>query len=317
MERNIDKSIFMNTNTTTAAPTPEPVIENPTKNSTTYCDVLPKLNIKERGDGTKDVITISHLRQIFNQGEPNEYPLFDDFSLNIPDFPGKGQLVSIMGGSGCGKSCLLRAIAGLTTIPEGEIKVYDTPLEKWGSFPMVFQTYSNYEWMTVLENVMLPMTIKGVPKEEAKAKAIELIKLVGLEDHIDKYAKNGSLSGGQLQRVSIARSLACNSQIILFDEATGALDINMKREVQNIILKIFYESELDPTILNVTHSVEEAVYLSNRVIILKPKPCTVYQTIDIHFPGEESKPRGPWVLETPEFAQYTKMITRYLDEVCK
>lgn len=107
---------------------------------------------------------------------------------------------------------------------------------------------------------------------------------LNLEKHANKYAKNSELSGGQLQRVSIARSLACDSKLILLDEATGALDIKMKREVQNIILKILNNSE--KTIINVTHSVEEAVYLSSKIIILLPKPCRIHKVMDIHFDGE-------------------------------
>ena len=270
---------------------------------------------KNRGDGTVDVIEIKHLTQIFNEGTPNEYRLFEDFNLTIPDFIGKGQLISIMGGSGCGKSQLLRAIAGLSKIPKGDIKIYGKDISEYNHIPMVFQTYSNYEWMTVLENVMLPMKIRGIGKEEAKEKAMKLIELVGLTEHAGKYAKSSSLSGGQLQRVSIARSLACNSPIILFDEATGALDIKMKREVQNIILKIFYESELDPTIINVTHSIEEAVYLSNRIIVLQPKPCRIYKTLDIDY--NETEPRDKWVFDTKEFTEYTNELTKVLEEVCK
>ena len=269
---------------------------------------------KNRGDGSIDVIRIEHLTQIFNEGTPNEYRLFEDFNLTIPDFVGKGQLISIMGGSGCGKSQLLRAIAGLSKIPHGDIKIYGKDISEYNHIPMVFQTYSNYEWMTVLENVMLPMIIRGVKKDEAMERALRLIELVGLSEHAGKYAKSSSLSGGQLQRVSIARSLACDSPIILFDEATGALDIKMKREVQNIILKIFYESELDPTIINVTHSIEEAIYLSNRVIVLQPKPCRIYKVMDIKY--DEDKPRDKWVFDTPQFNDYTNELTRALEEVC-
>lgn len=270
---------------------------------------------KDRGDGSVDVIKIEHLTQIFNEGTPNEYRLFEDFNLTIPDFIGKGQLVSIMGGSGCGKSQLLRAIAGLSKIPQGNIKIYGKDISEYNHIPMVFQTYSNYEWMTVLENVMLPMTIRGIKKDEAMEKALRLVELVGLSEHVNKYAKSSSLSGGQLQRVSIARSLACDSPIILFDEATGALDIKMKREVQNIILKIFYESELDPTIINVTHSIEEAVYLSNRVIVLQPKPCRIYKVMDIDY--NETVPRDKWVFDTKEFTEYSNELTKALEEVCK
>lgn len=302
---NIDTNIFMQKE--------HKVINNDMLKNT---EEINTINTKNRGDGKIDVIKMENITQIFNEGTDLEYRLFDNFNLTIPDFKERGQLISIMGGSGCGKSQLLRAIAGLSKIPHGSIKIYGKDINDCGHIPMVFQTYSNYEWMTVLENVMLPMKIRGIDEKEAKKRALELIDIVGLSDHANKYAKNGSLSGGQLQRVSIARSLACNSPIILFDEATGALDIKMKREVQNIILKIFYESKEDPTIINVTHSIEEAIYISNRIIILKPNPCSIHKVMDIYFEGEDIKERGSWVFDTPKFAEYTNELTKYLEEVC-
>ena len=287
MERNIDTSIFLSQDCRAV-------------NTSVYEEDVPALSI-------------SHLRQIFNEGKPNEYRLFEDFNLEIPDITGKSELISIMGGSGCGKSQLLRAIAGLSKMQEGEIKIYGKNVEEYGSVPMVFQAYSNYEWMTILDNVMLPMKIKGIDSKEAKERAMELIQLVGLEEHYNKYAKSSILSGGQLQRVSIARSLACDSKVILLDEATGALDIKMKREVQNIILKILNNSE--KTILNVTHSVEEAVYLSTKIIILLPKPCRIYKTMNIHFEGEP--PRDKWIFNTKQFIEYSNELTQHLEEVCK
>lgn len=264
--------------------------------------------IKER----KNVIDIVNLRQIFNEGKENEYRLFDNFNLSIPDFENSGQFISIMGASGCGKTYLLRAISGLVDIP-GQIKIYGKSIKEYGNIPMVFQHYSSLYWFTVEFNVALPFIKKGMKKKEAIEKAREILKLVDLYDHKDKYAKAPELSGGQLQRVSIARCIATESQIILLDEATGALDIKMKREVQNILLKIFYESNYDPTILNVTHSIEEAVYLSNRIIILKAKPCTIYKIIDIDFGTER---RGPWLLETVEYQKKVKEVTAVLNEIC-
>lgn len=267
--------------------------------------------------GVCDVISMKNLNHTFNKGTTVEYTLFKDFNLTIPDFEGTGQFVSIMGGSGCGKSCLLRAIAGLMELQEGTIEIYGNPLAKYGHIPMVFQSYSNYEWMTVLDNVALPYTLKGMPKKEAREKAMELVKLVGLEDHASKYAKNTILSGGQLQRISIARCLATGSQIILLDEATGALDIKMKREIQDLMLKIYYESEFDPTFINVTHSIDEALYLSNRIIILKAGPCTIYKTMDIKYEGEKYGKRDSWVFDTLEFSDYSKELSKALDDVCK
>ena len=270
----------------------------------------------QKNEGPVNIIDLNHITQIFNKGQKNEYKLFEDFNLSVEDIPEVGQLVSFMGASGCGKSRLVRAICGLDTVQSGDIRIYGKPLSEYDkNIPMVFQTYSNYEWMTVLENVMLPMRLRKVSKKEAKEKALELLNIVGLSEHADKYPHK--LSGGQQQRVSIARSLACNSQIIVFDEATGALDIKMKREVQNIILKIFYESEFDPTILNITHSIEEAAYLSNVVYILQPNPCKVYKKIEIRYTGEETKRRGEWVFETQEYANYIKQISQAMDVVCR
>lgn len=269
----------------------------------------------ESNQNLVDVIRLRGITHIFNEGKPDEYKLFENFDLTIPDIPNQGQLVSIMGASGCGKSQMLKVIAGLNKFQKGSVEVYGKEIGDDHSFPMVFQTYSNYEWNTVLENVMIPMTIRGISKEVAEKQALELIKAVGLEEHAYKYPSK--LSGGQQQRVAIARCLACNSQIILFDEATGALDIKMKREVQNIILKIFYEMKMDPTIINVSHSVEEVCYLSNKVIILQANPCRIFKEIDIHYTGEETRPRGEWIFETQEYADYVKLITSYMDEICK
>ena len=272
-------------------------------------------DMKDRGNGSVDVIQFKNLTQIFNKGTDKEYKLFENFNLNIPDIPNQGQMVSIMGGSGCGKSRLVRVLCGLDDVQEGEILVYGKPLKEYKNIPMCFQSYSNYAWRTCLENVMLPMIVRGVSKSDAEKRAIELLDIVGMKDKANNYP--AKLSGGQNQRISIARSLACDSQIVVFDEATGALDIKMKREVQNIILKIFYDTALDPTIINITHSVEEALYLSNKIIILQPNPCTVYKTMDVHYPGEDVKPRGEWIFDTPEYAHYLKELTNTMNEVCK
>lgn len=262
-----------------------------------------------------DVIRLKNITHIFNEGQPNEYKLFENFNLTIPDIPNRGQLVSIMGASGCGKSQMLKVIAGLNKFQKGTVEIYGKEIGDNHSFPMVFQTYSNYEWYTVLENVMIPMLIRNVDKATAEQKALALLEEVGLKEHAYKYP--AKLSGGQQQRVAIARCLACNSQIILLDEATGALDIKMKREVQNIILKIFYEMKTDPTIINVSHSVEEVCYISNKVIILEANPCRIFKEIDIHYTGEETRQRGEWLFETQEYANYVRMITNYMDEICK
>lgn len=325
MERNIDRSVFMKKSTepttTVETTTPTPVtpsgadfakIQPIEVVSEDTCIVVPNDTIKE----DCNIITLSNINQVFDAGTPNEYQLFKDFSLSIPDFLGKGQMISLMGGSGCGKSCILRVIAGLMPVQSGDISIYCKTPKEYGHIPMVFQQYSNYEWMSVIDNVALPMILKGVPKKEAREKAMDLLKLVGLEEHANKYAKNTTLSGGQLQRISIARCLASGSQIILLDEATGALDIKMKREIQDLLLKIYYDSEFDPTVISVTHSIEEALYISNRIIVLKANPCTIHKVIDIDYNEGVNGRRGPWVFNSPTYAEYTKELTKTLDEVC-
>ena len=314
--RNIDKSIFLKKST----PRPEEEYKQDHIDIESIKESVKKtqeadhiLSIKRTSD---EVISIENLNHTFDKGTEHEYTLFKDFNFSVKDIPGKPQVVSIMGGSGCGKSCLLRSVAGLMKVDSGDIKIYDRPLAEYGHIPMVFQAYSNYEWMTVLDNIALPMVLKGMKKAEAREKAKELVKLVGLEEHMNKYAKGSMLSGGQLQRISIARCLATGSQIMLLDEATGALDIKMKKEVQDLILKICRESELDMTILNVTHSVEEALYISNKVVILKANPCTIYKTVDVDY-GENDMSRGQWVLESQLFSDYSKEVSGYLDEVCR
>ena len=177
---------------------------------------------------------------------------------------------------------------------------------------MTFQQPSCFQWQRVIDCVALPLRLHGIKKEERDELAMKMLKLVGLEDQADKWARYPDLSGGQQQRVSLARNLVANSQILLLDEATSALDIIAKKEIQNVLLDIYYSSEVDPTILNVTHSVDEAVYLSNRVIILKPNPCQIYKVIDIDF-GDVRRTAD--IRELPQFSEYVKQIEHYMNEI--
>lgn len=202
--------------------------------------------------------------------------------------------------------------AGLMTPQSGDIRIHGQHIDTYKSVPMVFQAYSSFEWMTVLDNVALPMVLNGTDKKTARQKAYDILSLVGLEQHASKYAKASVLSGGQLQRVSIARCLASDSSVFFLDEATGALDIKMKREIQDLIIKI--ASETEHTIINVTHSVEEALYISDKIFVLKPNPCTIYKEMDISY--GDSK-RGRWILETDTYREYSRTLSSTLDEVCK
>lgn len=255
---------------------------------------------------------INHLTHIFDEGTEHEFKIFDDFNLKVEDKPNVSEVVSIMGGSGCGKSCLLRMAAGLMTPQQGEIRILGQSINEYKSVPMVFQSYSSFEWMSVIDNVALPLVLKGMDKKKARELAMDTLKLVGLEQQANKYAKASMLSGGQLQRVSIARCLTSGSKVFFLDEATGALDIKMKREIQDLIIKI--ASETEHTIINVTHSLEEALYISNKIFVLKPNPCTIYKEMDVVYPSSE---RGRWIFESNEYRNYSKELSSILDEVCK
>ena len=233
-----------------------------------------------------------------------DFKLFDNFNLSIPDFKDESQFITILGQSGCGKTQLLKMLSGLKTPDSGYINFYGNKLKESDTIPMVFQQYSSYEWFTVLENIALPMKLRGIPKKERIEKAKELIKLVNLEGHENKFCRYGLLSGGQLQRVSIARSLACDSKILLLDEFSSGLDFKTKLELQDLLLKIFYDNSIDRTFIMVSHDIKEAIYLSNRIIILEPNPCKIKNIIDINFPFK----RNHEIFKTKEFENYELKI---------
>lgn len=261
-----------------------------------------------------DVIRLENICQSFKKADGSEFKLFDNFNLTISDFRNTGQFISIMGASGSGKSQLIKMIAGLTKPQSGKIYMYGKEYDDKTTVPMTFQQPSCFEWQRVLDCVALPLKLKGAKREEREEKARKMLKLVGLEGQEEKWARYPDLSGGQRQRVALARNLVANSQILLLDEATSALDIIAKKEIQNVLLDIYYSSEVDPTILNVTHSIDEAVYLSNRVIILKPNPCQIYKVIDIDF-GDIR--RDASIRELPKFNEYVQQIERYMEEISK
>lgn len=222
------------------------------------------------------IVTLSNICQSYDTGEI----VFKDFNLSIPDIPGKGQFITIMGQSGCGKSTILRYISGLQVPSSGEIFFKNRVRNCKKSVPMVFQQYTNLEWKTVLENVRLPLDITNVDREEADERAMEILKVVGLESHANQYAKYPLLSGGQLQRVAIARGLIMNPEVLLMDEPFGALDVKTRQDMQ-LFLRTIFEKQEDMTIILVTHSISEAVFLSDKVLILGNKPAEIVCNVDI------------------------------------
>lgn len=281
--------------------TPQPVKQEPQSTVT-----VPAGNLV-------DIFNLSGINLSFKTSN-GVFTLFDNFNLRIEDIPDEGQFVSILGASGSGKSQILKLLSGLSKPDSGSIKFYGKEINSSHHIPMVFQQYSAFPWMTVLGNVMLPLKLKNVPEKEATERALEMLRIVGLEDQKDKWAQYPALSGGQLQRVSIARNLVDKSQVLLLDEATSALDIFSKREMQKTLLDVFYSSELDSTVINVTHDISEAVYLSNRIIVLAANPCRIHAVKKISFGTGR---RTEKIRETQQFAEYVREVESLMDEVNK
>jgi NitT/TauT family transport system ATP-binding protein len=167
---------------------------------------------------------------------------------------------------------------------------------------MVFQQYSSLPWLTVLENVELGLKFKGVDPKKRYEQAMEMIELVGLKGHEKKYAQYPTLSGGQLQRVAIARSLMANPDILLMDEPFGALDINTRLQMQDLLLDIW--KKFHPTIIFVTHDISEAVYLGDDIYIMKSPPSQIVEHIHIDLPADRTRE----LKRTPHFNELVQEV---------
>jgi NitT/TauT family transport system ATP-binding protein len=240
--------------------------------------------------------------------------VFDNFNMSIKDIVDRGQFVTILGKSGCGKSTLLRYICGLQQPTSGEIYLHGKKLEEKDKIPMVFQQYSSFPWNTVLENVALPLILKGIPKKEAFEKSMEMIKIVGLDGQEKKFAKYPILSGGQLQRVAIARNLVADPTTLLMDEPFGALDIITRRSMQVFMRKIFQDNNgVDPTVLLVTHDIREAIFLSNDIYILDANPAKIRCHIEIDLPDD----RNINLKRDKRFLEYTDYVEDMMEKIEK
>jgi NitT/TauT family transport system ATP-binding protein len=262
------------------------------------------------GSHPTDIINLVNITQVYSDHTPPNV-VFKDFNLAIKDIKDRGQFITLMGKSGCGKSTLLRYISGLQEPTSGEVYIYGKKRTSKDRIPMVFQQYTSFEWKTVLENVALPLILKGVPEDEANDKAMAMIKIVGLSGHEDKWAKYPILSGGQLQRVAIARNLVVNPQILLMDEPFGALDTVTRKQIQLFLRSIFEHAKLDPTVVFVTHSESEAVFLSTDIIILDSGPATIRHEIKIDLPDI----RDEAVRYSTQFTEYVNKLGSLMEDL--
>jgi NitT/TauT family transport system ATP-binding protein len=257
-------------------------------------------------DNTKAIV-IKNLTAKFEDGEKDLHVL-DGINFEIKN----QSFVSVIGPSGCGKSTLFSLISGLPTKDtcktEGKIRIYgkkpDTA-RKNKEIGLILQKPTLLEWRTVAENIKLPLEIMGYSKEKQKEKINDLLNLLELNNY-EKY-RPSQISGGMQQKVSVGRALAYNPDLLLMDEPFGALDEINRRKLNEEILKIWQKTK--KTILFITHSIEEAVYLSEKIIVLSSKPSKVHKIVDINLPYPRTKAE-----DTDKYFKYIKKIRDYLDE---
>ena len=230
-------------------------------------------------------IVVKGVNKIFQTAD-REVVALKDINLTIP----QGQFVCLLGPSGCGKSTLLNAAAGFSMPTSGSItadgKLVTGPGPDRG---MVFQEYALFPWMTVEQNIRFGLEIKGLSASDMAPIVTDLLQKLGLSEFRTRFPKD--LSGGMRQRVAIARVLALDSPIMLMDEPFGALDALTRRNLQDELLRIW--SELKKTIIFVTHSIEEAIYLADRIVVMTYRPGTVKRDIIV----ELARPRDPAALD--------------------
>ncbi|WP_075793312.1 ABC transporter ATP-binding protein [Massilia putida] len=221
-------------------------------------------------------IVIDNVSKVFD-GDGRRMVALQDISLEIPH----GQFVCLLGPSGCGKSTLLNAVAGFAPPTSGKVLADGVPVAGPGpERGMVFQEYALFPWMTVEQNVGFGLEIKGMPRAQIAARVGQLLKLLSLEDFAKRYPKD--LSGGMRQRVAIARVLALDSPILLMDEPFGALDALTRRNLQDELLRLW--AELKKTVIFVTHSIEEAIYLADRIVVMTYRPGTIKRDMLVELP---------------------------------
>ncbi|MFQ5692437.1 MAG: ABC transporter ATP-binding protein [Nitrospinota bacterium] len=219
---------------------------------------------------------------------------------------GYGEFVSILGPSGCGKSTLLMAVGGLLPLTGGVIRINQEevkgPHRETG---VVFQSPVLMPWRSILKNVMFPVETLGLRPKEYRARALELLELTGLTDFRENYPTE--LSGGMQQRVAICRALIHNPSLLLMDEPFSALDAITRDAMNQELLRLW--EEYQKTVLFVTHSIREAVFLSDRVYVMSPRPAVISRVVDIQLP----RPRELSIGETPEFNGYVAELRQAIE----
>ena len=240
--------------------------------------------------------------KVFNRGKPNELVALDDISLSV----GQREFISLIGPSGCGKSTLLRLMAGLLDPTLGEVTVNGKTANQARAdreYGIAFQTAGLFEWRSVQQNIELPLQLMGWSKRERRQRAREMLTLVKLEEFGGHYPSE--LSGGMQQRVAIARALSFQPSILFMDEPFGALDEMTREHMQTELLRIWDETHT--TVVFVTHSIPEAVFLSERVVVMSPRPGRLFAELPVDLGARDFDTR-----ESPEFFERVTAVREAL-----
>jgi NitT/TauT family transport system ATP-binding protein len=254
---------------------------------------------------TRPKISLRDVTKTFpDRNNGGAFVALDNVSLDIAD----GEFLVLVGPSGCGKSTLLDLVGGLTTASSGDVLLNDAPITGPGlDRGVVFQQYALFPWRTAQANVEFGLEVKGISKRERRARAKEVLGLVGLTSFADRYPHE--LSGGMKQRVAIARSLAYEPEVLLMDEPYAALDAQTRETLQDELLAIWRRT--GTTVLFITHGIDEAVYLGQRVAVMTSRPGRIKQIVDVELPpaGGSGDPRS-----TPEFVRHRRDIWELMHE---
>lgn len=246
-----------------------------------------------------ECIKIDNLSKTFKTKENFEVKALEDINISVEE----NDFICIVGPSGCGKSTLLRIVASLETATQGKVIYRDREIiEPTSDIGMVFQNYSLLQWRTVIDNIALGLEFRGVGKKERRETAREYLKLINMESFEKAYPYE--LSGGMQQRVAIARALVNNPDVLLMDEPFGALDAHTRIILQEELLRIWETHK--KTILFVTHSVDEAVYLSDKIIVMGKNPGIIKEVINVDI----DRPRDR---ANPEYGKLTSRILKMLE----
>ncbi len=256
--------------------------------------------------GNKIKISLEGVGRTFISAQGEKIEALHDINFQVedeysPEGRDVGEFRVLLGPSGCGKSTILRLVAGLDRPSQGEVLVNGQPVSGPGrDRGMVFQKYTSFPWLTVAENIAYGMKINGLPTKEQRETVTHLMEAVGLKGFEKAYPH--TLSGGMQQRVAIARTLAVRPQVILMDEPFGALDAQTRSDMQALLLKIWDETAC--TVLFVTHDVEEAIYLADRIFILSARPGTIVEDVPVPF----ERPRDPAMKQSKEFHELQDFV---------